>query len=103
MNLDIENYNNNLFDNDFSNNLKTHLEKTNTTFSIDRFEENYAVCENLKTGEFINIPTKSLPSNCAEGSILKFENNEYVLDEEKTKKAREEIENLVNNLFKKKK
>ena len=103
MNLEIENFNKNINSDNFSNNLKEHLEKINTTFSIDRFEENYAVCENLKTGEFINVPTNLLPTNSSEGSILKFENGKYVLDEEKTKLAREETENLVNNLFPKNK
>ena len=64
MNLEIENANNNLNHDNFSNDLKKHLEKTNTSFSIDRFEENFAVCENLKTGEFLNIPIELLPDNC---------------------------------------
>ncbi len=94
---------NNTFSQGFSNDLKKHLEKLNTTFSIDRFEENYAVCENQKTGEFIDIPIEELPSGCKEGSILKFENNKYVLDLKKTKTAQKEIEDLANNLFKKRK
>ena len=103
MNLEIENANNNLNHDNFSNDLKKHLEKTNTSFSLDRFEENFAVCENLKTSEFLNIPIELLPDNCKEGSILRFENNKYILDEEKTKATQKEIESLVNNLFKKKK
>ena len=35
--------------------------------------------------------------------FLRFENNKYILDEEKTKATQKEIESLVNNLFKKKK
>lgn len=72
------------------------------TFSIDRFEENYAVCENRETGEFVNIPIDKLPENCTKGSILKLENGKYILDAISTKEEQEEIKKLVNNLFKRK-
>lgn len=86
----------------FSSELNNYIEKTKTTFSVDRFEGNFAVCENRETGEFINIPISELPENVREGSILKFESGNYILDIESTKKEQEEIKNLVNNLFKKK-
>ena len=81
-----------------------NLENNNniTTFSIDRFEENFAVCENRKTGVFVNIPIIELPPNCTKGSILKFENGKYILDQNLTQKKQSEIKNMVNNLFKKK-
>ena len=103
MNLDINNDNkqNNL--EDFSNELNRYIERTNSTFSVDRFEGNFAVCENRETGELINIPTSELPENVKEGSILKFESGKYILDIEATKKEQQEIKNLVDNLFKRKK
>lgn len=72
-------------------------------FSIDRFEDNFAVCENRQTGELINIPISELPENTKEGSILALENGKYILDIESTKKEQKEIKNLVDNLFKRKK
>lgn len=87
---------------DFSSELNNYIKKTNSIFSIDRFEGKFAVCENLETGEFVNIPKSELPQDCTEGSILKFENGKYHLDVEKTQKEQQEIKNLVNNLFKKK-
>lgn len=72
-------------------------------FSIDRFEDNFAVCENRQTGELINIPISELPENAKEGSILALENGKYILDIESTKKEQKEIKNLVDNLFKRKK
>lgn len=72
-------------------------------FSIDRFEDNFAVCENRQTGELINIPISELPENAKEGSILTLENGKYILDIESTKKEQKEIKNLVDNLFKRKK
>lgn len=73
------------------------------TFSIDRFEENFAVCENRITGEFVNIPKNELPENCTKGSVLIFKNGKYVLDLESTKSEQEQIKNTVDSLFKRKK
>ncbi len=101
MNLEIEN-SKNFISSNLSNDLKKHLEKTNATFSIDRFEGNYAVCENMKTGEFVNISKDLLPEGCSEGSILKFENGKYIFDIFQTKQEQDNIKNLVDNLFKKK-
>ena len=70
------------------------------TLSIDRFEENYAVCENINTREFINVPITELPENAQEGSILIFKNGKYFLDLTKTKLEQKKIQNIVNNLFK---
>lgn len=86
----------------FSSELNNYIQKTNSTFSIDRFENNFAVCENRETGEMVNIPITNLPENAKEGSILKFENGKYILDIESTKKEQQEIKNLVDNLFRKK-
>lgn len=72
-------------------------------FSIDRFEDNFAVCENRQTGELINIPISELPENAKEGSILILKNGKYLLDIESTKKEQKEVKNLVDNLFKRKK
>lgn len=86
----------------FSKELQNHINKINSKFSIDRFEDKFAVCENLETHEMINIEKDLLPDNCKEGSIIKLENNQYILDETETQEKQAEIKNLVNNLFKKK-
>ena len=70
-------------------------------YSIDRFEGEFAVCENLETGEMINIRIDLLPDGIKEGSIIKFDNKSYILDSETTKEKQEKIKNIVNNLFKK--
>lgn len=104
MELD-ENLNNklesNIYDN-FSNELKTHLEKNVKNFSIDRFEESFAVCEDLESGEMINIEISKLPESCKEGSIITLENGIYSLNIEKTLEKQEKISKMVNNLFKRK-
>ncbi len=74
----------------------------NFTFSIDRFENGFAICENQQNGEILNIPINKLPENVKEGSIIIFRDGKYILDIESTKNKQKEIKNLVNNLFKKK-
>lgn len=71
-------------------------------FAIDRFEENFAVCENLETNEIINIEKNLLPANCKKGDIIKFENGIYSIDEITTKIEQKEIKNMVDSLFKRK-
>ena len=98
MNLEISNIENNINNDSFSQELSNHL---NSNFSIDRFEGEFAVCENLKTGEMINIKKDLLPENAKEGSIIKYENGHYMLDDQSTIEQQEKIKNMVNNLFKK--
>lgn len=81
--------------------LKNYIEKE-ISFSIDRFEEDFAVCENRATHEMVNISRKLLPLSAKPGDILILKNFELILDSEKTKEEQKEIKNLVDNLFKKK-
>lgn len=103
MDLEIENEEktHNL-SNDFSKELSLHIEKKTSFFSIDRFEDDLAICENLETGEIVDIPMQLLPKELKKGCILKFENNSYTLDLEKTLERQEQIKKLVDNLFKEK-
>lgn len=81
-------------------NLK--LEKNiNVEFSIDRFEGEFAICENKQTNEMINIKRDLLPINCKEGDIIKLVNGIYILDKKETQNIQSEIKDMVNNLFKK--
>ena len=72
------------------------------TYSIDRFEGEFAVCENKQTGEFVNIPKSNLPKDAIRGSIIIYSNGIYILDNTSTQNEQAEIQNMVNNLFKKK-
>lgn len=104
MDLELNNsINNKNSSDDFSSELNNYINKTKSTFSIDRFEGEFAVCEDRETGEFINIPKSELPKNSKEGSILKFENGKYYLDIKETKNEQAKIKDLVDNLFKRKK
>ena len=99
MDLEISNKKNHIHNSSFSKELSNKLNEC--TYSIDRFEEEFAVCENIKTGEMVNIKKELLPENITEGSIIKYNNGIYTLDIEATNKKQDEIKNMVNKLFKK--
>lgn len=68
-------------------------------FSVDRFEENFAICvdedENIKI-----IEIKKLPKNIKEGDIIKvLKDGTFKIDKEKTKHQREDIFNLQDDIF----
>lgn len=66
---------------------------------IDRFEENFAVCENRETLEIENIEIENLPQNVKEGDIIKFSNNVYEIDTESKEIIENRINEKLNNLF----
>ena len=72
-------------------------------YSIDRIENNIAVCEDLESHKITNINKKDLPANCKEGDIIVLYNGKYSIDKEETSKQKDEVSSMVNNLFKKKK
>lgn len=66
---------------------------------VDRFEVNFAVCEDRQTKEIINIEISKLPENVKEGDIIIISNDEYVIDYEERNRIEERIKNKVQNLF----
>jgi len=66
--------------------------------SIDRFEGEYAVCFN-NAGKLINIHISEIPQGAKEGTILKKENDLYVIDDNETIKKRNEIKKLQDSLW----
>ena len=73
----------------------------NTHFSIDKFDKDFAICENTKTEKMISIPKELIESKAKPGDIIILKNNKYVIDNKKTSSAQKEIKNLANSLFKK--
>lgn len=65
---------------------------------IDRFEENFAVCEK-ESGEMINIEVAKLPMNIKEGDILIVDGNTISIDEKCTKARKEKINKLAEDLW----
>lgn len=67
-------------------------------YIIDRFEGDTAVLEG-ENKEFLNVPKSILPENSNESDCLVFEDGKYIIDEVTTKELKEEISNLMDELF----
>ena len=98
----INNFNNPNYNiNSFLDDLKTHLNKPSSiTYIIDRFENGYAVCENIKTLKMENILISKLPKNIKEGCIIKFENGKYFSDNNLQVKRNKEIQEKLFKAWK---
>lgn len=72
-------------------------------YSVDRIENCFAVCEN-SNGEKLNIKLEKLPMNISEGSIIEeTSEGSYIICEEETIRKREEVFNLQQSIFGRKK
>lgn len=70
-------------------------------YSIDRFEGEYAICEN-DMRQSIQILRSKLPVNAVEGSCINvIDENNIVLDQAETDSRKQRILDLQNRLFKK--
>jgi len=68
-------------------------------FTLDRFEEDFAICENRKDGSMIQIPKNLVEENAPIGSILRVENGKLRFCKEETNDAKSNIKNLLNDLY----
>ncbi|WP_346928856.1 DUF3006 domain-containing protein [Clostridium sp.] len=66
---------------------------------IDRFEEEYAVCEK-ENMEMINIPILYLPKGVKEGDCIDLLKDKYVINHKETERLKKEIEKLTEDLWK---
>ncbi|MDU7338624.1 MAG: DUF3006 domain-containing protein [Clostridium sp.] len=62
-------------------------------YTIDRFEENFAVVE-LENRSFVNIPISALPSEAKEGDIISV-----LIDTEETTERRKKIQSMMQDLW----
>jgi carbon storage regulator len=68
---------------------------------VDRIENNVAVLENLADGSSMETTAAALPSGTGEGSVLRRENDTWVLDAEATAARSRQIRSRFNKLKKK--
>ena len=80
-----------------NSNLKNELETE--YYTIDRFEGEFAVCENRQTLEMVDIPKNKIPQNAKEGQILKMIDGEFELDLAETNRVENEIKQKYNHLW----
>ena len=98
MNIEISDKNNNkiLFDvKNILNSISRCINRGNY-YVVDRFEENFAVLENLKSKKNINIPKDDILDKISEGDVLKFQNGHFVIDNAQTKLRKDEIFDFIN-------
>ena len=70
-------------------------------YSIDRFEGSFAICENRETLKMESIPISSLPKNITKNSILKYESNNFFVDNIQTSIAKQNINSKIKKVYKK--
>ena len=100
-NISSNSYNN--FIDNFINELKNFLDKnSNSLYTLDRFEGNFAILENRSTKKMTDIPISNIPSNAKEGDILKLSNGSYVIDYKETNIVSDRIRDKMDNLKKSK-
>ena len=67
-------------------------------YIVDRIENDIVVLETFDTLEMINVKKELLPSNIHEGSVLSYENNNYIIDEKEEQLRRQKMEERFKNL-----
>lgn len=68
-------------------------------FTVEKIEDNIVTLEDRNKNTFFNIEKKLLPNNIKEGDILDLKDNRYIINENYTKKVKEDIRNKFNSLM----
>lgn len=69
-------------------------------FIVDRFEGEFAVCEDQESGEQIDIAKSELSDDVHEGDVIFKSGEVFLTDSEKTKERKELIKRKFENLWK---
>ena len=74
------------------------MDSDNMKYAVDRIEEELVVLEDINTKEKKEVEINILPENIQDGSIIKYENGIYSIDnqeyEERLSRIREKMERL---------
>ena len=68
-------------------------------FTVEKIEGYIVTLEDRNKNTFFNIEKKLLPNNIKEGDILDLKDNKYIINENYTKKVKEDIRNKFNSLM----
>ena len=66
---------------------------------VDRFEGEFAVCQQTQTKEMRDVLRTELPEGAREGSVLRREKARWVLDEEEAQARSERIRKKMDGLW----
>lgn len=69
-------------------------------FSIDRIEENLAVCED-ENGRQVKFELELLPKNVREGDIIRRTDDGFIIDVDEAAERRRKMAQMQKSLFKK--
>jgi len=69
-------------------------------YIIDRFEESFAVCQNIINDNIENIKREFIPKEAKEGDVIVFSDGKYFLDNKKTEKRKKIIKEKFDSLWK---
>ena len=67
-------------------------------YIIDRFEDSFALLERADR-TIIKVEKALLPKSAKEGDCILYNQGEYLIDEAQTARRKENINNLINDLF----
>lgn len=67
-------------------------------YIVDRIEGDYVILEG-EQGNLFNVKKSDMIANVKEGDILYKKDNIYFIDDEATKRRKEEIDNLMKGLW----
>ena len=89
---------------EFFNNLEkkySDILRDGDTYTVDRFENEFAILENRNTRKTVNISIFKLPNNLKEGDILTVSNGNFILNNEETQSLQKDIQSRFDKLKKK--
>lgn len=67
-------------------------------YVIDRFEGEYAICEN-ESGEMMKIERRKLPLEVVEGDVIIIDGYIITIDRDETQKRKARIEKFMGELW----
>lgn len=66
---------------------------------IDRFEGNYALCQDMETKELVDLHKAGISPDAQEGDVLHREGGRFVVDSVQTARRKNRIQTLAEGLW----
>lgn len=66
---------------------------------IDRFEDGFAVCQDIETEKVVDIPITALPPDAKVGDVLINVGEKYIIDKQHTSERKKRIRALMEGLW----
>lgn len=71
-------------------------------YAIDRLNDNFALCQDIETGEFKEIPIELLEAGTKEGDIIFLNDGKYIKDAQLEAERRKSLRQRLDKLIKRK-